>query len=407
MAGDLGDVIGWSFSVSDGVDLMVDAARRIEDAEPVTAAMLDLRAALLLGLGGDGPRSFALANRGVELLGDDEPVLRLAARAVRGAHAQLTGHRAVADDDLAAVDALGDMPVEMVDNQIVLLLQAIAYGRLMREEHDRATHVLQLVKQSARRLGQPGAIGFAGALASEIAFRQGRFGEALAEADLDMSPTPTKNDPTAYFGHAAWARAEAVLGHHEDALRHAGEARSTAQAIGMRGLQTWAEAAEGLSWLTQRDARTAVDPLRLARQHSADYLEPGLVWFGSDLVDALMELEHVEEARAAARNFADRATTCGTRWGEALNARTIGRIDLDEGAIRHSIDLFDALGADFERARSLLALGECFGHADRVLEAGSEFDRMGARPWADRAWAAYVDPPTTAARADRRPAHIG
>ena len=385
----LGDAMAWIDDVDRGIDLMIDAAGEVESTDSAQAAVIYLRAALLVSLAGDGGRHFRLAEKAAllahrtEASGDDP--LTLICCAIRAAGAQLTGRRKVADRDLAVASALVDLPVQMIDTGGVLVLQTIGYAQLMQERHAEAHRTLDLSTAAARRLGAAGMTGFSGALLSEIAFRRGRFTEALVAADHDVSFLERRSASAASFGHVALARAEAALGRFDSAHQHAAAANAWGAATGMKGLQAWALAADGLAFLGQRDPHQALAALLEAARLSAGYSEPSVLWFEGDLAEALIACDRVDDATDLADRLRERAALGGTRWGAAIALRVMGMACSDDGRVQASIDAMTDLDAPFEAARSMLVLGEQFARPEMARLATTEFERLGAVPWAERA----------------------
>ena len=98
---------------------------------------------------------------------------------------------------------------------------------------------------------------------------------------------------------------------------------------------------------------------------------------------------------AATGDAKDRGAAGGPRWAAAAAARCRALLAPDEdfrGAFEIALALHDGLPMPFERARTLLALGERLRRAKQRAEAREPltaaldaFERLGARPWAERA----------------------
>jgi DNA-binding CsgD family transcriptional regulator len=406
IAGDLGDALAWRRSVGEGVGILRRSAADVEVTDPDQACVLHLRASLLHGLAGDAEEEFHVAQRAVELAEASPGPLLVAARLVRGLGAQMSGRRDIADHDLALAVLLDDLPTEQIDSTLALVFQTIGVAHMVREEHSAAGRSFARVVAAGEALGQSGVVGFTKACMSEIAFRRGRFVEAIVAGSSDVrshDPRPRDNDESGRndprtgeigsFGHATFARAAAVTGRIDEALAEALVARRTGDAIDMCGLSAWARAAQGLAFLATDDAAGAAAVLREARLLVNGWTEPSLLWHHGDLFEALALIGADDEIDALAAQLVTRCEATGTRYGAAVAARhrRLGpapgrrgqRADVD--AIRWSIDAFDALGAPFERARSLVALAQATGDVEAALQAGAEFDRMGATAWARRA----------------------
>jgi DNA-binding NarL/FixJ family response regulator len=268
-----------------------------------------------------------------------------------------------------------------------------------REEHQRAAAVLERTVIAARRFGQPGVVRFCGAILSELAFRRGRFLEAMEWASHDVRFHEATASRDASFGHAGFARAAAVLGRLEDAEGIGTQALKRGARISMRGLEGWAAAGLGSArWGARRN--DALPLLRRARLLFEGVTEPSLLWHHGDLAEALLEHGLADEARAVAADADTRARRCGTRYGRAVSARTAALIDRDEAQALWSAEQFDHLGAPFERARSELVVARLRRDHRLASDVAMTFDRLGSVQWAERARSAFGAAP---AAMDRSP----
>jgi DNA-binding CsgD family transcriptional regulator len=407
IAGDLGDALAWRRTVGEGIGLMIRAAADIEASDPDQASVLYLRTSLLHGLAGDCDEEFAVAQRAVELAEVGGGPLVVAARLVRGLGAQMSGRREIADDDLSLAPLLLGLPADSIDSTVALVFQAMGVAQMAREHHDEARRCFERVVAAGEVLGQSGVVGFTNACLSEIAFRRGRFVDAIIAGSSDVrshDPRPhhtdaggtrdPRTDEIGSFGHATFARAAAVTGRIDEAVAEALVARRTGDAIDMRGLSAWARAAHGLACLAANDPVRASVAMREARLLVDGWIEPSLLWHHGDLFEALAMIGADDEVDALADELALRCAATGTQYGAAIAARhrriepsgqrrRRDRADVD--AIRWSIDVFDRLDAPFERARSLAALAAATSGDGAAREAAAEFDRLGATAWADRA----------------------
>ncbi|MFC7624688.1 ATP-binding protein [Microlunatus sp. GCM10028923] len=113
-----------------------------------------------------------------------------------------------------------------------------------------------------------------------------------------------------------------------------------------------------------------------------------------DLVEAAVQADDHDLARAFDRRIQAWAPLTGQAWSAAVAARCAALINpasADDHFAR-AVRLHLAGGRPFERARTELLYGEWLRRARRRAEAApllesalEHFDRMGARPWADRA----------------------
>jgi DNA-binding CsgD family transcriptional regulator len=135
---------------------------------------------------------------------------------------------------------------------------------------------------------------------------------------------------------------------------------------------------------------------RVARALEAqDVGEPSLMGGAPERIEALSRCGRTAEANAALERFECRAATTGSAWARGAAARCRGLLadpttfepHFDEALAWH-----DASPVVFERARTELSYGECLRRSKQRTEARRHirsaletFERLGARPWVDRA----------------------
>src|SRR5262249_22256646 len=165
--------------------------------------------------------------------------------------------------------------------------------------------------------------------------------------------------------------------------------------------ETWAFAALGLLELSEGAHQRAVDYLRPVWDafSRAEARDPGGLWWQGDLLEALVATGARADAERLVRELDDQVQTTGRVWGDAIAARGRGLLALTaarrDEELAQSGALLDDIGAPFERARSLLLLGE--GRVQRgderaatalLEDALDAFQRLGAAPWVARTEAA-------------------
>ena len=233
-------------------------------------------------------------------------------------------------------------------------------------------------------------------LRAELLFRRGRWAEAFATAD-----GPLWDMPLGLPGHQAWldavrSRIEAGLGLDEDARRHGGAAQASAERSGMRAVGAWATAALGFLELGRGRPQAARDHLESVAVTLDDGAvgEPGILWVAGDLVEAHWRVGDVGAARRRHEQLLAQAERTDRRWARAVAARTAGLLaaspDEAEAAFAEALVWHRSLDVPFERARTLLCLGErrraSGGDAQGPLrEALGTFQSLGAQPWAAQA----------------------
>jgi DNA-binding CsgD family transcriptional regulator len=200
---------------------------------------------------------------------------------------------------------------------------------------------------------------------------------------------------------ASWPSA-VIAAHRSDADR----ARALAeQGLASPALPNIADA--GFSWvlgflrLSGDDARGALEHLERAERINSELgiLEPALLWFMPDLLDALLAVGDVDRSEETVAPFARRARELDRPWAVAIAART----EALTGAVRGDLDgafsrFEEALAAHeraldrFQQARTLLALGTTQRRAKQRAAARqtlghalATFTALPAPLWTDKA----------------------
>ncbi len=191
-------------------------------------------------------------------------------------------------------------------------------------------------------------------------------------------------------------------GEHEDTLRWASEAINQATASGCNWDGLEASRALGSARLLARDPAGAAATLRTAWEHTVreGVSEPGVFPVLGDLVEALVELGELEEARSAAGRAGSLSQEQNHPWGMATSLRCRAMIDLAAGEreeraaqdLARAAQLYEEMGLRFDAARSLLSLGRSqrrlrkWGEARRNLEqAAADLSELGSGGWSTHA----------------------
>ncbi len=358
---------------------LVREADRVRSRDPRRAAAMFLEASVAHMVTGDFHELIVSAERARALSAGTEPAVELLATAVIGAGQVALGE---IEPGVAALRACEPYLMEADPLANVEIVGLAAQAAIWVEDWDLATRILSRVLGAARDASAVSALIHPLAVNAQLDLRRGRWAAALAGAS-EAVELAEDTGSLALLPHAlaALTLVEAGLGHEVDCRRHVerglgvvpGEGVHLYAAIGLLelGLGRIPEAIEALETaergLRRRDVSSTVVPLR------------------PDLIEAYVRAGRREEAEAMlARMPAD----------TAVAARCRGLLAPDEevrGAFEVALALHDELPMPFEKARTQLALGERLRRAKQraearqpLTEALDAFERLGARPWAER-----------------------
>ncbi len=160
-------------------------------------------------------------------------------------------------------------------------------------------------------------------------------------------------------------------------------------------------AIRGIVELWSGDPDAAVACFESAEQttDAADGVEPGMTWWRAEQVEALLELGLVDAAvvrldawEAEARRLDREWVLAHTTRCRGLVAAAGGEIEQAVALLADAVELHEAVGDPFSRARALLALGVTRRRArqkrparDAIEQARAGFEELGAERWAERA----------------------
>ncbi len=392
-------------------------------------------------MSGDVEAMIASAERARALSAGAEPAVELLATAVIG-----EGQIALGDFVAGAALLRACEPYLMEADPLAMveIVGMAAHASIWIEDWDAASRVLSRVLGAARSASAVSALIHPLAVQAHLDLRRGRWAAALAgaseSAELAEDTGQLALLPQAL---AALTLVEASLGHEADCRRHVARGLSLADDV-------YLHAGLGLLELGLGRIPEAIEALETGhRRMLTRGLGSAVVQLRPDLIEAYIRAGRREEAEAvlgrleadaggvgsapggigergaaasgageraaaagpgevgATANGAadvagaatdganDRGAAGGPRWAAAAAARCRALLTPDEdfrGAFEIALALHDGLPMPFERARTLLALGERLRRAKQRAEARvpltaalDAFERLGARPWAERA----------------------
>ncbi|MFD8705651.1 helix-turn-helix transcriptional regulator [Kitasatospora sp. NPDC059648] len=359
--------------------ILLDAAAEVAETDPYTAA-----------------RMLAVASRGVWTTGEAALTAEVARqldalpRPAEGGLADVTRglallHGGELESGYPLVsDHLRQAAPSDVEGQLLTAHPAFVAGRL--------GHVVELSAAMLDRCRSEGRIRLLPVALDQLAYSQiltGRHRDARSNAEqgLQIAQDVGQAYPTTGLrGMLAWLAA--VEGDEERcrALAEPGVRFALVHQVPVTDLQaTWALA---MLDLTQGRARAALDRLQTRRRGSSHFATRIVV----DEVEAAVRLGTPESARESVALFERWATLSGEPWAGALLARCHGLLNDSEEHFTRALELHQSAAQPYEQARTQLAYGEWLRRRRRKaparphLRAAQEaFDRLGARPWADRA----------------------
>lgn len=397
---------------------LVAEADRVRGRDPRRAAAMFLEASVAHLMTGEPAALVAAAERARALSAGTEPAVELLATAVIGEAQIALGE---IEPGIAELRACEPYLMEADPLGMVEIVGMAGHAWTWVEDWERATKILARVLQAARSASAVSALIHPLAAQAHLDLRRGRWAAALAGASEAVELAEDAGQ-LALLPHAlaAIALVEAGLGHEADCRAHVDQGLE-------RSEDPYLHAALGQLELALGRIPEAIDALETGeRQMRRRGLSSSVVQLRPDLIEAYVRAGRREEAeaqltlleadtaegRAAKRAAAVEAAGnvralradslaalpvigAGPRWVRAAAERCRGLLAPDEtfrtvfeGALAHH----DDLPMPFEKARTQLALGERLRRAKQRAEAREpltqaldEFERLGAKPWAERA----------------------
>ncbi len=376
---------------------LVAEADRVRSRDPRRAAAMFLEASVAHMMTGDLDALIASAERARALSAGAEPAVELLATAVIG-----EGQIALGEVAAGAVLLRACEPYLMEADPlaIVEIVGMAGHASIWLEDWDAASRVLSRVLDAARSASAVSALIHPLAVQAHLDLRRGRWAPALAGASESVELAEDTGQ-LALLPHslAALTLVEASLGHESDCRRH------VARGLELGGGDAdgaYLHAALGLLELGLGRIPEAIEALETGhRQMLRRGLSSSAVQLRPDLIEAYVRAGRREEAEAVLARLEAHAArrrpahAGAPRWPLAAAARCRGLLAPDaefRAAFDAALALHEGLPMPFERARTLLALGERLRRAKQRAEAREPltaaldaFERLGARPWAERA----------------------
>jgi DNA-binding CsgD family transcriptional regulator len=383
-------------SIAEGYRTLVGAAEAIEAVDRLKAIRILADAALSTFGAGHPSDTLAAARQAIDWLRPGDPAeFAVFAHTAYGALAILAGHGSDGPKHLRESVALfGRVPIESTDP---LLLTCAAIAGLFLREAEAGRDLLERALVQARAHAPTAALPALLCLLGRDAAATDRW--PLARANYDEAGRVAQETTqftwlTASVAGLAWL--DALEGRVDECRAHAAEAGALAERYGWMFYKSWSLIALGQLELGLGRPEAALNHL-IACEAFLEQIainDPDLAP-APDIVDALVRLGRLAEAREAVERYLPIASAKGQPFAQARAARARALVAGDdvyveefEAALRHH----EATPDIFERARTHLYFGERLRRARRRVDARSHlraalkaFDQLGAAPWAERA----------------------
>jgi class 3 adenylate cyclase len=383
-------------SVLEGYRVLVGAADAIEPVDRLKAIRILADAALSTFGAGHPTDMLAAARKALDLLRPTDPAESgVFAHVAYGALAILAGHGSDGPKHLhESVGLFEEVPADSAD-PLVLMCAGIA-GTFLREAEagrDLLDRALVQAREHAPTAALPAVLFFLGRDAAATDRWQ------LARAHYEEAARVARETTqftwlAASVAGLAWL--DALEGRADECRSHAEEALELAEQYGMGFYKAWSMIALGQLELGLGRPENAVGHMLTCEAFLVEISinDPDLSQ-APDIVDALVRLGRLPEAREASDRYQPSAEAKGQPFAMARAARSRALVAGDdryaaeyEAALRHHQDTPDT----FERARTNLYYGERLRRMRRrvdarrhLREALKAFDELGAAPWAERA----------------------
>lgn len=371
---------------------LAEEADRIVAVDPRLAAAMLADAAVVAIAAGDLSRALELAEHATETLpGDADPSVSCQAHSVLGMSLALRGRTEQARESLDVAGSLLDR-VDPLSPAAQSILFAMG-GRLCTGQERQLLEEARMLADAARRGNSVGLLPYFQLQSADAAYRLGMNDRALEDSELavEMAEGSHQAGPLS-IALAVRSRALSTAGRISDARRAAKQGARLSAELSYASPEIWCLAALGYTELAAGRERDAVHPLMRTAELAADtgLLDPVIVPWAPDLVEACWRLGRTEDARWVVEQVSEQAAACGAPIALALAARCRGLTSGDDcsSEFDRALAFHDEAGLPMERARTVLAQGQRLlsegsrGRARRLLrEARDEFASIGARSW--------------------------
>ena len=379
-----------------GSRAMVEAAQTIQGEMPPLAATMLLEAGLGVLLTGPADEAIEIGERARELSGGVE--------LLEGIADILIGQALVAAGDWAKAGHLFDKREQFmleadVPPGVAEVFASGAHGSMWLERFDRAQKAVDRVIEEARAAGALAQLAYPLAVRAQLGFRRGAWTAGYADAEEAARVSrETGQESALSYALQMQAEIEAALGRFDDARDHASESIDLARRTETPVFGPYARAALGAIALAEGQLDVAVSEYETAREElrAIDMPAPGAVFWTVELVEAHSRGGAPEKAAAELARL-EQLVGDGyppVQQGQLDRCRALVATDQAEAValFERALEHHERSRTPFEQARTQLAYGERLRRRkvrvearDHLRAALDTFERLGARPWAERA----------------------
>jgi DNA-binding CsgD family transcriptional regulator len=381
-------------SPEENIDNLVKEADNIEPLDPRRAAILRSDACVASTMTGNVGKALLLAERALQAARIAGPQAAALSESMLANALILAGRVREARPYLEAGwevfrrDGLPPVPFRLH------VVQSLGHTATWLENYDKARRFLNDVVSSARDQGAVAGLTFPLSCLSEVEYRTGRWASAYAlaaESERISEVVGGRNELS--FSLVCLARVEAGIGREDDCRAHLTEAAAISRELAIGSIEVYVRATSGLLELGLGHPDRALvhlEPLsRLVERFQLGH--PNVVQWGSDFVESLARSGDTDGAQKALATFELLGRASDSHWALGEAARCHGLLADDDGFEAHFAEALGWLDEDdavFERARTMLCLGERRRRARRVGEARDAlvsalagFEQLGAQCW--------------------------
>jgi DNA-binding CsgD family transcriptional regulator len=389
-----GTISMWRAAPAQAARQLRTEAERIEPLDPEKAAWMSADAAWAAFMGGELEQGLATAEK-ASALAAGRGVVDVFCTGLLGVARMLGGKSREAKPLVERFAPLLD-DAHFLERASTAVLPA-ALGLVWLEEHAKARAAFTTLVEFARTSGRPAMLPHALIGLSELEFRTGDWVAARAAAADAVRLAEETGQPVAHaFALLAVARVDAPQGREADCTAHVFESVRLAPS-GAGAVLAFAGTRLGALELGLGRSEATISHLEQVAERTAehDLLDPGVIQWPPDLIEALVRCGRVDDARRTLDVFDARARETGRVWALGASARCRGLLAPCHSfadAFLEARELHESSGDPFEQARTELCFGERLRRARRRVDsrpplraALAIFERLGATPWADRA----------------------